>query len=158
MVAIRGGFRGAGDGGCPPRDSTPSRPKGSPLCYFLRNPFLSTDPKFFLKAPLAPMYTNFEGEHAPKKRNFLSNFFKKCLKTAFWPFFFRNDVFWPALGRELGKSNWSTSKNKKRSSKFSKIFWKSAPPPSKRILDPPLVAIQCKITFLNTSFASIIEI
>ena len=28
------------------------------------------------------MYFNFEGEHAPKKRNFWSKFSKKCPKTA----------------------------------------------------------------------------
>ena len=46
----------------PLRDSTPSRPKGSPLCTILRNPYLMMDPKKFLKALLAPLCTNLEGE------------------------------------------------------------------------------------------------
>ena len=66
------------------RDSTPCRPKGSPLWYFLRNPFLPTDPKIFEKAPSAPMYTNFEGEHASKKCNFLFKIFQKVPKNGFF--------------------------------------------------------------------------
>ena len=46
-----------------------------------------TDPKNFLGALLAPIYTNFEGAgaRAEKKAIFWSNFSKKCLKTPFWP-------------------------------------------------------------------------
>ena len=44
----------------PLRDSTPCRPKGSPFGTFSEIHFWPTDPKFFLKAPWAPIYTNFE--------------------------------------------------------------------------------------------------
>ena len=48
-----------------------------PLCHILRYPFLTNWPEIFLKEPLAPIYTNFEGEHAPKKREFLISTFQK---------------------------------------------------------------------------------
>ena len=48
--------------------------------------FLSS--KIFLEPPSAPIYTNFEGERAPKKRVFLSKFSKKCSKK--WPVFSKN--------------------------------------------------------------------
>ena len=75
---ISSGFRGGEESGRPPplRDSTPCRPNGSPLCTILRYPFLVTDPKKFLKAPL---YSNFEGEARAKKRIFWSKLSKKCL-------------------------------------------------------------------------------
>ena len=62
-----------------------------PLWFFLRNPFLVTDPKIFLKAPWAPIYTKFEGELAPKKCDFfMSKFSKKCPKTAFLTCFLKD--------------------------------------------------------------------
>ena len=45
------------------------------LSYFLEIHFRPTDPKIFLKTPSAPIYTNFEGERAPKKPNFLVEVF-----------------------------------------------------------------------------------
>ena len=84
----RGGFRGGGADASPPlRDSTPRRPKGSPFVTFSEIHFWPTDPKIFLKATSAPIYTNFKGERAPKKRDF---FVKKCPKTAFFDCFFKN--------------------------------------------------------------------
>ena len=78
-----GGGRGGGrppPSGIPP----PADPKGPPFDTFSEIHFWLTDPKIFLKAPSAPIHTNFEGERAPKKkRDFLSKFFKKCPKTAF---------------------------------------------------------------------------
>ena len=62
-----------------------------PLCTILRYPFLGTDPKFFLQASSAPIYTNFEGEVRAKKRAFLVKIFQKCLKTPFWPVFKKFD-------------------------------------------------------------------
>ena len=57
----------------------------SPFDTFSEIHFWPTDPKILLKAPSAPIYTNFEGERAPKKKRvFLSKFFKKC------PKFFKN--------------------------------------------------------------------
>ena len=68
---------------------TPANPKGPPFDTFSEIYFWPTDPKIFLKAPLAPIYTNFEGERAPeKKRDFLSKFFKKCPKKGFFDCFF----------------------------------------------------------------------
>ena len=77
----RGGFRGgrgAGGGGRTPFPSgirPPADPKGPLFDTFSKIHFWPTDPKIFLKAPWAPIYTNFDGERAPKKRDF----FKKCL-------------------------------------------------------------------------------
>ena len=89
----RGGFRGGGgEGGGrfprpPLRDSTPCRPKG----YFFFDTFSDihfwpTDPKIFLKAPLAPIYTNFEGgggERAKKNAIFCQIFSKSAQKRLF---------------------------------------------------------------------------
>ena len=99
----RGWIYGGGGGRTFPflRDPTPCRPKGSPLCTFLGYLFWVTDHKFFLKAPLAPIYTNdlytfganitLRGERAPKKRNFLIKIFQKVPKNAFFGlFFFQN--------------------------------------------------------------------
>ena len=106
-VDLGGGGRGVGRPFL--RYSTPCRPKGSPLWYFLRNPFfLPTDPKIFLKTPSAPIYTNFEGERAPKKCDFFVKILQKVPKNGFFDLFFR-------------KSNLVDLK-KKRSSKFSKLF------------------------------------
>ena len=73
----------------PLRDSTPCRPKGSPLCIIFQNPFLVVDSKNFLKAPMALIYTNFEGERAPKKRDVLVKIFEKVPKNAFLACFFK---------------------------------------------------------------------
>ena len=54
-----------------------------PSSYFETSIFWLTDPKVFLKAPLAPKYINFEGERAPKKRNFLVKIFQKVPKKTF---------------------------------------------------------------------------
>ena len=70
MSLIRGGFREGGGGVC------------------LRNSFWPTEPKIFLKALWAPVYTNFEAERAPKNAIFLSTLSKKCPKTAFLTCFF----------------------------------------------------------------------
>ena len=76
VCVCRGGFRGAGGGRPPPSGiRPPADPKGPPFDTFSEIHFWPTDPKIFLKAPLAPIYTNFEGERAPKKR-FFDCFFK----------------------------------------------------------------------------------
>ena len=94
LFVTRSWFRGGGGRGRTPlfRDSTPFRPKGSPLCTILRNSYLVTDPKIFLKAPWAPICTNFEREARAKKSQFFwSKFSKKGLKTStFGLFFFQN--------------------------------------------------------------------
>ena len=108
IITRRGWFRGrGGEIGRPPpplRDSTP-------FDTFLEIHFWPTDPKIFLKAPLAPIYTNFEGERAPK--NAVRKFSQNRGKT----------VLWGSSKNQLG------GPKKKRLSKFWKIFWKSAPPP-----------------------------
>ena len=113
----RGGFRGGADAPPPSGIRPPADPKGTPFDTFSEIHFWRTDPKIFLKAPSAPIYTNFEGERAPKKRNFLPKFFKKCPKTAFLTVFskicLRRRKFCQNKGKnsalgELEKSIWST--------------------------------------------------
>ena len=85
------GFRGgAGDGRPIFRDSKPCRPKGhiAPLYYFEIS-FWLTYPKYFQKASSMPKYTNFEGEHEPKRRNFFIRVVQKVPKNAFFGFFFQ---------------------------------------------------------------------
>ena len=93
ISSTRGGFRGGGVLTPPPHSGIRplTDPKGPPFDTFSEIHFWQTNPKIFLKAPLAPVYTNFEGERAPKKRDFfLSKFFKKCPKTAFLTVFSKN--------------------------------------------------------------------
>ena len=124
------------------RDSTPCRPKGSlPLCTILRYPYLVTDPKKFLKAPWAPIYTNLRGERAPKKNAiFWSKFSKKCLKTPFVQFIKvlpfdpppppprKNPT--PPPPRENPRS--APPKNY-----FINRYGQKSAPPLEKILDPP---------------------
>ena len=72
---------GGGGGGLsfPLRDSTPCRPKGSTLWYFLRNPFLTDRPENFLRVALAPIYTNFEGRARAEKTQFFGQNFPKSV-------------------------------------------------------------------------------
>ena len=81
----RGGGRLSPSGIRPPAD-----PKGPPFDTFSEIHFWPTDPKIFLKAPSAPIYTNFEGERAPKKRDFFVNIFQKLPKNGFFDGFFKN--------------------------------------------------------------------
>ena len=84
---IRGGFRGrfGGPADAPPSGiRPPADPKGPPFDTFSEIHFWPTDPKIFLKAPLAPIYTNFEGERAPKKRDFFVKIFQKLPKNGFF--------------------------------------------------------------------------
>ena len=89
----RGGFRGGGAGGRTPPPSgirPPADPKGPPFDTFSEIHFWPTDPKIFLKAPSAPIYTNFEGERAPKKRDFFVKIFQKLPKNGFFDCFIKN--------------------------------------------------------------------
>ena len=98
--------------------------------------FWPTDPKIFLKAPLAPIYTNFEGERAPKKtRFFCQNFSKSAQKRLFWQFFFQKFACGAENLAKMGakkcfgrapKINFVDLK-KKRSSNF-RFFLKIRPP------------------------------
>ena len=50
-----------------PRISSGIRSPADPKGTVFRYPYLATDRKHFLKAPLAPIYTNFEGGVRAKK-------------------------------------------------------------------------------------------
>ena len=92
---------GRGDGRPPPSGiRPPADPKGPPFDTFSEIPFWPTDPKIFLKAPSAPIYTNFEGERAPKKRYFFVKIFQKVPKNGFFDCFFKN---LPAAQKTLPK-------------------------------------------------------
>ena len=97
-----------------------------------------------MKAPLAPIYTNFEGERAPKKNSiFLSKLFKKCPKTAFLTVFSkicqRRRKFCKIGAKQCfgraRKINLVDLK-KKMVVKIFEFFLKI--PPLEKILDPPL--------------------
>ena len=115
----------------------PADPKGPPFDTFSEIPFSPTEPKIFLKAPSAPIYTNFEGERAPKKRYFLSKFFKKCPKTAFLTVFSKICLRRRKLCQNRGKTVlWEISKNqfgrpkkKKGRQNLGKFFENPPPPP-----------------------------
>ena len=124
----------------------PADPKGPPFDTFSEIHFCPTDPKIFLKAPLAPIYSNFEGERAPKKtRFFCQNFSKSAQKRLFLLFFQKFACGAEHLakigakhcfGRAL-KINLVDLKKKKSRPNF-RIFFKNPPPPLEKILDPPL--------------------
>ena len=95
---------------------------------------------------LAPIYTNFEGERAPKKNAiFLSKFFKKCPKTAFLTVFskirLRRRKFCQNRGKtvlwESSKNQFGRPKKKKKVVKILENFLKIRPPPLEKILDLP---------------------
>ena len=117
-VLTRGEFSGlVGGRGCRRtssfRDSIPCRPNGSPFELIWDIHLWLTDPKTFLMAPLAPIYTKFKrGARIEKTQFFGNNFSKKAEKTPFWPFFHNfacgsKQGLLSALG-EIGKSIWST--------------------------------------------------
>ena len=131
------GGGGWSDAPPPPQGFDPCRPKGSPLCIILRNPFFVTDPKNFLKVPLAPIYTNSEGGARAEKKRFFDKNFPSAWKRLFWPVFPKFCLRRTHFGRNRASVVlWESSENqfektdlKKRTTKFSKLFWKSAPPP-----------------------------
>ena len=96
---LRGGFRGCGR--LPLRDSTTCQPKESPFGIFQEIDFWPTDPKIFLKAPLVPIYANFEWAARAEKTQFLDQNFPKIAKKK--AFFRSKQGLFIALG-ELGKS------------------------------------------------------
>ena len=89
MGGFKGGSRGLFGGRPSLRDSTTCLPKGPPFGTFQEIHFLPIEPKSFLKAPWAPIYTNFEGERALKKRNFFFKIFQKVFKNGFFDLFFQ---------------------------------------------------------------------
>ena len=140
-IRTRGGYRGGGGGGrsLPSGIPPPADPKGPPFDTFSEIHFWPTDPKIFVKAPLVPIYTNFEGEPAPKKtRFFCQNFSKSAQKRLFWLFFQKFACGAENLAKIGAKQCFGRTRKinlvdlKKRLSKFWNIFWKSAPPPSRK--------------------------
>ena len=110
------------------RDSTPLELKGPPFSTFQEIHFWPSDPKIFLKAPWAPIYTNFEGEERAEKTQFFGQNFPKCLKTLFLDSFFKilpaAQKIWPKQGLnrakgELEESFWLIYK---KTTKFLKMF------------------------------------
>ena len=103
--------------------------------------------------PSAPIYTNFEGERAPKKNAiFLSKFFKKCPKTAFLTVFSEICLRRRKFSQNGGKKVlWESSKNqfgrpkKKKGRQNFRIFFEN-PPLLEKILDPPLVVVVCFVS------------
>ena len=87
---LGGGRGGGGADALPSGIRPPADPKGPPFDTFSEIHFWPTDPKIFLKAPSAPIYTNFEGERAPKKRDFFVKIFQKLPKNGFFDCFFKN--------------------------------------------------------------------
>ena len=82
------------------------------VCHYLQR-FLVTDPKIFLKAPLASKYTNIEEGTRAEKTHFFSKFFKKCLKLTFSACLFK---IMPAAQKFFGQSSdflvlWQSLKN-----------------------------------------------
>ena len=73
----------------PSANRPPANSKGPPFGTFKKIHFWPIDPKIFLKAPLAPIYTNFEGERAPKNAIFCQNFPKSTRKRLLYLFFFK---------------------------------------------------------------------
>ena len=78
----------------------PADPKGPPFDTFSVIHFWPTDPKILLKAPLAPIYTNFEGERAPKKTRFFCQSFSKSAQKRLFDCFSKN---FPAAQKILPK-------------------------------------------------------
>ena len=147
---IRGGFRGGGRFPPPLRDSTPCRPKGSPFDTFSEIHFWPTDPKFFLKAPSAPIYTNFEGERAPKKTLFFCQHFSKSAQKRLFLTVFSKFACGAENFAKIGaKQCFGRARKinlvdlKKRVVKILENFLKFRPPPPlEKILDPLLVMIR----------------
>ena len=63
------------------------------LCTILRYPYLLTDPKIFLKAPLAPLYTNCEGEARAENTQFFGQNFQPIFQNVIWIFFCEYKLF-----------------------------------------------------------------
>ena len=72
----------------PSQGSDPLPTQRVPLCTIFKYQFLVKDPESFLKAPLAPLYMNFEGGARAEKTQFSGQIFQNSAqKLLFWPFF-----------------------------------------------------------------------
>ena len=107
---------------------------------------LSPFPYFFLKCHFfcRQFILFWYGSARRKNAIFWSNFSKKCPKTPFWPVFSKFCLRLKTFDQK--RSFWCFGRArkiklidlKKSSTRFSKFFWKSAPPHLEKILDPPL--------------------
>ena len=66
------------------------------ISFFFRGGWKTGKEQMFLKAPLVPTYTNFEGRARTKNAIFWSKFSKKCLKTFVFGLFFFQNFAWGA--------------------------------------------------------------
>ena len=137
MFTCSSGFMGEGADTPPPSGIRPlSDPKGPPFVLFWDIHFWLTNLKIFLKSPLAPIYTNFEGERAQQKRNFSVETLPAAQK--FW---LKYDLY-SGLGEQFGRP-------KKRPTNFSNFFFKSTPPPPPtldKFLDQHLVTCMVEVS------------
>ena len=83
------GAGGGGGGGMADAFILVIPPPTDPLYYFETSIFWLNGPKIFLKAPLVPKYTYFEGGARIKKCEFLVKFFQKDPKNDFFFAFFQ---------------------------------------------------------------------
>ena len=123
---------GGGADASPSGIRPPADPKGPPFDTFSEIHFWPTDPKYFLKAPMAPIYTNFKGERAPKKtRFFCQNFSKSAQKRLFLTVFSKICLRRRKFCQNRGKTVlWESSKNQ---------FGRPKKKKGRQILYPPLV-------------------
>ena len=110
-------------------DASPADPKGPPFALFWDIHFWITDPKIFLKLPLASIINNYEGEARAKKCNILVKMFEKGPEKLFpSKFWLRRKKFGQnGLVTALGKTRKINFANLKKNS--TKFF--ENPPPRK---------------------------
>ena len=107
---------GGAGGGCgrplPSGIRPPADPKGPPFDTFSEIHFWPSDPKIFLKAPSAAIYSNFEGERSPKKRDFFVKIFQQVPKNGFLTVFSKICLRRRKFSQNPGKTVlWESSKN-----------------------------------------------
>ena len=128
-----GGFR---------KDPTPCHPKGPPSGTFYEIHFWPTDPKIFLKPPLAPKYTNFEGGACAKKTQIFCQIFPKSAQQRLFDlfFFFKNLTAAQKIWRKqplfvLRRARKINLLDLKKVKIFENFL--NNRPPLEKILDPP---------------------
>ena len=89
---LGGGGGGGGENGHFSGIRPPADPKGPPFGTFWEIHFWLTDSKLFLKAPLAPIYKNFEGSARQKITRFFVKTFQKVPKNGFFDLFFFSKI------------------------------------------------------------------
>ena len=123
QIALSSGvdLRREGEGGLTPSQGFEPLPtQRVSLCTIFQYPFLVMD-------PLAPIYTNFEGERAPKQRAFLVKVFQKVSKNAFFGLFFQ---YFASCAENLARIG--TKQCSGRARKIILVDLKKVRPPSSR--------------------------